>query len=40
MRSALIRHIELYNALPFELKAMKIDSVKRKLKKNDVVFEE
>ena len=39
-RSALIRHIDLYNALPVDLKAMKIESVKRKLKKHDVVFEE
>ena len=37
-RSSLIRHIELYNALPFELKSMKIASIERKFKKNDVVF--
>ena len=37
-KSSIIRHIELYNALPFELKSMKISSIKRKFKKHDVVF--
>ena len=39
-RSSLIRHIDLYNALPFDLKSMKISSIKRKFKKHDVVFDD
>ena len=37
-RSSIIRHIELYNALPIETKTMKISSLKRKFKNHDVVF--
>ena len=39
-RSSIIRHVDLYNALPFDTKAMKISSLKRKFKKHDVVFED
>ena len=39
-RSSLIRHVDLYNALSLDTKAMKISSLKRKFKKHDVVFDD
>ena len=35
---SLIRHIDLFNALPFELKTAKIPSIKQRLKKEKVIF--
>ena len=37
-KSSLVRHIDLFNALPFELKTAKITSIKRRLKKEKVIF--
>ena len=37
-RSSIIRHVDLYNALPIETKTLKISSLKRKFKNHDVVF--
>ena len=39
-KSALIRHIKLYNALPLNLKTMNQARLKRKLLKNKVSFKE
>ena len=39
-KSAIIKHIKLYNALPMELKTLKPNRLKRKLRKLKVYFKE
>ena len=39
-KSPLIRHIELYNSLPVDLKKLNPQKIKRKLKKMTVSFKD
>ena len=39
-KSAIIRHIKLYNALPLEIKVLNPQRLKRKLRKHNVTFKD
>ena len=39
-KSAIIRHVKLYNALPLDIKSLNPQRLKRKLKKHKVTFKD